>query len=182
MHVIIVHGWKGSPDLAWFPWVISALKERGYTVEALRLPRSFTPDRWTWSRRVREVMERSNPEETIILAHSLGCPTTLFALRDYHGKPFRKIVFVSGFFRPFFVPFVHTWFFGARLDIAQLRNKALSWHVIHGESDPLVPYKRGRELADMLGVPLETICGGGHFTPREKCIELPEVLKAITDS
>lgn len=179
MRVIIVHGWKGSPDLAWFPWLICELKKKGYEVEAMRLPRPFTPDRWTWTRRVRESLNRANPEETIIIAHSLGCPTTLFALQEYSGKPFHRVILVSGFAKPFPVLFVRTWFFGARLNFDRITLKASSWRVIHGEKDPLVPRQKGCELAHELGVECEIVQGAGHFTPQEKHLEHPQVLKAV---
>lgn len=180
MHVIVIHGWKGSPDIAWFPWLILELKKAGHEVEALRLPRPFVPDRWTWTKRVKEALDRANPEETVIVAHSLGCPTLLFALQTYQGHPFRRVVLVSGFSEPLAVPFVRTWFFGARLDFTRIKSKALSWKVIHGEKDPLVPYRSGCELAEALGVECETVQGAGHFTPREKHLEHPEVLRAVT--
>lgn len=179
MHVIIIHGWKGSPDLAWFPWLISELQKAGHEVEALRLPRPFTPDRWSWTKRVKESIERADPDQTMIIAHSLGCPTLLFALQSYVGKPFRRIVFVSGFARPFPVPFVRTWFFGGRINLELVKAKAKSWRVIHGEKDPLVPHQRGCELAEGLGVECETVLNGGHFTPREKHLQHPEALRAI---
>jgi predicted alpha/beta hydrolase family esterase len=179
MHILIVHGWKGSPEIAWFPWLISELKKAGHQVEPLYLPHPFIPDRWTWTREVKRALDRSIPEETIIIAHSIGCPTTLFALQSYNGNPFHRVVLVSGFAKPFPVPFVHTWFFGAKLDLESIKPKARSWYVIHGEKDPLVPFKRGCELAEALGVSCESICDGGHFTPQEKCLELPEVLRAV---
>jgi pimeloyl-ACP methyl ester carboxylesterase len=86
---------------------------------------------------------------------------------------------VSGFAKPFAVPFVHTWFFGARLDVQRIKTKARSWSVIHGEKDPLVPHQKGCELARELGVVCETIKNGGHFTPQEQHVEHPEVLRAI---
>ena len=180
-HVIIVHGWKGSPDIAWFPWLIKELQTAGHDVEALRLPHPFIPDRWTWTEKVKQVLDRVKPEETIIIAHSIGCPTTLFALQSYQGKPFYRVVLVSGFTKPFPVPFVHTWFFGAKLDLETIKPKALSWRVIHGEKDPLVPYERGCELANELGVPCVMVCDAGHFTPEERCLQLPEVLRAVTE-
>lgn len=176
---IVIHGWKGSPDIAWFPWLVSELTKRGFEVNALRLPRPFMPDRWTWTARVRRALASVNPEDTVIIAHSLGCPTLLFALAHHTGAPFRRIILVGGFAKPFPIPFVRTWFFGSRPDMGLVKTKARSWSVIHGDRDPLVPYRRGCELAEQLGVECRTICGGGHFTPREKCSSLPEILEEL---
>ncbi|HVF75373.1 MAG TPA: alpha/beta hydrolase [Acidimicrobiales bacterium] len=48
--------------------------------------------------------------------------------------------------------------------------------VVHGDSDPLIPYENGVRLAEKLGVELVTLPGVGHGVPFERPEELTELI------
>jgi len=175
MHVLLVHGWKGFPENAWFPWLRRELEARGYTTEAPQLPDPFLPDRKKW---VSLIRARLTTPEMIVVAHSLGVPAALFALQEYEGPPIAGVVCVAGFARQFPIPGLGQWFDGAAIDLDRVRGKAKRWSVIHGSNDPLVPYAEGKWLAERLGVSI-VANKKFHMNQFTACFELPEALKVI---
>jgi uncharacterized protein len=175
MHALLVHGWKGFPENAWFPWLRRELEAQGMTTEAPQLPEPFLPDRKKW---VALVKSKIKSPKTVVVAHSLGVPTTLFALEEYDGPPLEHVVCVSGFARPYPIPGLGQWFNHSKLDFDRIRGKAKRWTVIHAKNDPLVPYAEGKWLAEQLGVPIVKNMKF-HMNQFTACYELPEVLDAI---
>ncbi|MBD3251847.1 hypothetical protein GF380_05365 [Candidatus Uhrbacteria bacterium] len=182
MHVVLVHGLKGWPENAWFPWLRRTLEEKGYTTEALKLPNPLFPKRNDWVEKVRLAI--SGPE-TILVGHSLGCAAILLALEEYEGPQIEQIVCVSGMGRPYLkgpvVQKVKEWtgWFTHELDFSTIKPKAKHWRVIHSTTDYVVPFREGEWLAAQLGVPIIETRANGHLIHEEGCMELPEVLHAI---
>jgi len=175
MHALLVHGWKGWPDNAWFPWLKQELGARGYEIDAPQLPDPWLPDREIWAGIIREKF--MSPDLTVV-AHSLGVPATLFALQAYDGPPVDHVVCVAGFMRPFVFPGVSQWFGNATINVGRIKGKVKRWSVVHAKNDPLVPYREGEYLADQLGVPIVSNTKF-HMNQATACYELPEVLEGV---
>jgi uncharacterized protein len=175
MRALLVHGWKGYPENAWFPWLKRELEARGYEVAAPQLPDPWIPDRKKW---VATILSKFAGPETAVVAHSLGVPAALFALQEYDGPPLDRVVCVAGFMRPFPIPGAAQWFGDAKIDIARVKGKAKRWSVIHATNDPLVPYREGEHLANQLGVRI-IANGKFHMNQVTGCFELPEVLQEV---
>lgn len=177
MHAVLVHGWKGWPEFAWFPWLRRELEKKGMTTEALKLPNPLWPDRRKW---VELVKASIKSPDTILIGHSLGCPSILFALQEYEGPPIHQVILVSGFARPFPFPFMDKWFDGAHIDIPSVKSKSYAWSVLHARTDPMVPFKEGQWLAKQLDVKLiEVKSHWGHLAPENLAFDVPEILEAI---
>ncbi len=177
MHAILVHGWKGWPDNAWFPWLRRELEKQGMTTEALKMPNPLWPDRREW---IKTLSDAITGPETILIGHSLGCPTILFALQAHHGPPIHQAVLVAGFCRTFPFPLVDQWFDGEQIDMSIVKKKAKHWSVLHAKTDIMVPFKEGEWLAEQLGVPMtEVKSSWGHIAPENLAFEVPEILEAI---
>jgi uncharacterized protein len=176
MHAILIHGWKGWPENAWFPWLRRELEERGITSEALAMPDPLFPNREKW---IRTVSEAIKGPDTIVVCHSLGCPAAMFALEKHQGPPIEQVVCVSGFGRDFGFPGLKLWFARHAIHFASASGKAHHWTFIHAKNDLIVPYEEGKWAAEKLNAKLVTLKSGGHFTQEEKTFKLPEALEAI---
>ena len=177
MHAVLVHGWKGWPEYAWFPWLRRELEKQGMTTEALKLPDPLWPDRRKW---VDMVKASIKGPDTILIGHSLGCPTILFALQEYEGPPVHHVVLVSGFARLYPFPFIDRWFDSAHIDLASVKKKSRAWSVLHTRTDPMVPFTEGEWLAKQLDVKLiEVKSHWGHLAPENLAFDVPEILEAI---
>ncbi len=178
MHAILVHGWKGTPDYGWFPWLRRELEAVGYTTESLTLPNPLLPDRTEW---VEVIKKAVHDPEVVLIGHSLGCPCILFALQEYAGDPIARVVLVSGFGRPFLFPHAAEWFGDAKIDFDLVRQRAKSWAVLHTRLDPIVPFREGEWLAKQLHVPMVEVESHpvGHLAPEDFAFEIPEIFQAV---
>jgi len=174
MNVILVHGLLGHPKNAWFPWLIGELESRGFEVNSLKMPNPAAPVRTAWVKTLKEAIV--DPSQTILVGHSLGCPTILNAVADFPDGSFPHAVLVAGFGRAFNKAL--TLWFPAPLDFDAIRPKARRWTVIHSTNDVLVPHAEGEWLAKQLGAKLITK-NNGHFRFRDGARDLPEALEAI---
>lgn len=183
MHAILVHGWRGWPDNAWFPWLRRSLEEKGWTVEIPAMPHPMVPERVAWvsllEQTVQQAIERRIPANKIVLVgHSLGCVAILQLLMRHEGTPFAKVVLVSGFARNFGAFGLKPWL-DPPVNFDIVKVTAREWHVLHGNADVVVPVAEGQWLAEQLNVPLMFTAWPGHFMHEEGVKELPEVLEAI---
>lgn len=175
MHAILIHGWEGWPENAWFPWLRRELESRGWTTESLRLPDPALPKRTAWMKMIESSIAQPN---TVLIGHSLGALAILWTLEKYEGVPIAGAVLVSGFGRYFHVPGLHTWF-PRDVDFERVRPKAKAWRVIHARADYVVPFREGQWLSTQLDVPIVTTKRLGHLTDHEKALDVPEVLDAV---
>jgi len=183
MHAILVHGWRGWPENAWFPWLRRELESRGWTVDAPAMPEPMLPKRDEWIATLEVVIERALKKKIpaskiVLVGHSLGCPTILFTLQRHQGKPFAKVLLVSGFGRNFGAPGFQDWV-RHKIDFDAVRHQAKKWAVLHGEGDIFVPVAEGRWLAEQLHATFVVTAWPGHFMHEEGVKELPEALDAI---
>lgn len=185
MQAILVHGLAGKPGNHWFPWLRRELKKRGIKSQAPKLPHPFLPVRDEWVAELRDAIE--DPEQTILIGHSLGCPTILYYLEKYRGKKkFPVVVLVAGFGRRFLNPKVEK--LQARLlrwhdkplNFSKIRSKADKFVCINSTDDLLIPFSEGEWLAKKLKAELvpekkrHFVAVAGHGT-----VELPSALDAV---
>src|SRR3989338_3198510 len=74
--VFIIHGWGGSPNEGWFPWLKRELGARGFLVYALNMPHTDTPTIGEWVDYLTEAVGEAD-ENTYLVGHSIGCQTIL---------------------------------------------------------------------------------------------------------
>lgn len=83
--VFLVHGWEGTPDNHWFPWLSWELKARGFEVRALTMPHADKPKVSEWVAEIKTVVGRPN-KDTFFVAHSLGCIAVVRYLAELPKK------------------------------------------------------------------------------------------------
>jgi len=78
----------------WFPWLNEQLAKEDIEVIILSLPDSVQPDRERWLDYM--VSHVQLDENTVFVAHSLGCLAT-FNLLEYKKRTLKGLLLVSGF-------------------------------------------------------------------------------------
>ncbi|MDD3487527.1 MAG: alpha/beta fold hydrolase [Candidatus Moranbacteria bacterium] len=93
--VFIIHGWGGSPERNWFPWLAKNLRERGFFVEVPEMPNTDEPKINEWLAHMRKAI--ANPDEnTILVGHSLGGQAILRYLANLpEGVKIKKAILVA---------------------------------------------------------------------------------------
>lgn len=174
--VSINHGFEGSVNGNWFPWLKRELTARGITVATRQMPDAQWPSWPAWKDAMSEMLPAVGPGN-IIVAHSLGCLTVLKWLTECH--PDAEIaggVLVSGFAEPLPELSLPASFFTTPLDASRLKGH---WTVISARNDALVPHALTRKLAEKIGADFVAFEEGGHFMAEEGYTEFPFVLKCV---
>ncbi|MDO8523005.1 MAG: alpha/beta hydrolase [bacterium] len=95
--VFIIHGWGGSPQNNWFPWLKNELEKKGFLVIVPSMPHPENPTIEGWVGHLSTVVGEPD-ENTYFIGHSIGCQTILRYVEQLQ-KPIGGVVCVAGFFR-----------------------------------------------------------------------------------
>lgn len=185
--LVIVHGFGAAPSDHWFPW----LAAQATTAVVPELPSPLAPSAGAWITRTAEAIGRLDAE-TAVVAHSLGNPTALAAVRQLqqagdHGS-LGAFVAVAPFLAP--LPpvgdedldgFIRTGLgdFLTGLGPAALKPALGPVRVIRSSADPLVPADLSDEVAAAFDSPVSVVPRAGHFLASDGVESLPAVLEAL---
>lgn len=175
----IIHGYSASPEDHWFGWLAGQLDAVGIPTTVPALPNPDQPDQVQWTEAVRAELGTLD-ENSIIVAHSLGCLTVLRYLRSL-PEPWHvgTLVLVSGFVDQLpALPELNA-YIGDGCDVEGLSDHIGRLAVIRSDSDPLVPVGHTDRLAELLGASVQEVPGAGHFLASDGVTSLREVLVAV---
>lgn len=177
--VIIVHGFRAHVDAHWFPWLRSALADRGIDAMSVDLPLADSPNAADWEREVSLALGTPD-EKTWIVGHSLGAVTSLRALAAQLGDwRLGGVVFVAGFTgRLDTLPALDDYLAGD-VDAESVAENIGTRVVIRSDNDTLVPAAASDALAEHLGAEVLVVPGAGHFLEVDGMTSLPVVLDAL---
>ena len=176
MRIILVHGFKSSPQMNWFPWLSRELRARGHDVVVPELPNPESPDRDEWTQKL---LEECAPldDKTIIVGHSLGGAAALRLLEAAEARTTtHALVLVS---TPWMIRDERfRGFFMSELDYEVLMWRASKYAVIHAKDDAVIPAEHGRRYASALHARFVQTEDGGHYQGEEYPIIL-ETIEAL---
>ncbi len=144
--VFIAHGWDGTPDEGWFPWLKKELESRGFEVHIPQLPDTANPRIYNWIPALAEAIV-SPDEQTYLVGHSMGCQAVARYLETLpDGIKVGGVVFVAGFFKhlsglgdsPDEKETDKHWL-GAPLDFEKVKSHLLKSIALFSDDDPWVP-------------------------------------------
>lgn len=175
----IIHGYYASPEDHWFGWLADQLEAAGIATTIPALPNPQDPDPAQWIATVRDDLGTVE-ENSIVIAHSLGCLTVLRYLGSLPGPwHLGTLVLVSGFVDQLpALPDLDS-YIGDGCDVEGLSHHIDRLTVIRSDADPFVPHGHTDRLADLLGIAAMVVPGAGHFLTSDGVTSLPEVLEAI---
>ncbi|MFA5932187.1 MAG: alpha/beta hydrolase [Candidatus Paceibacterota bacterium] len=179
--IFMVHGFQGSPNGGWRPWLMGKLADEDIYACALPMPNPEKPNREEWVKTITNAVGVPN-EEIFLVGHSLGVPAILRYLETL--KRDQKIggaVLVSG---PAFEikkddhKDVNK-FINKSFDFKHIKEVCKKFVVIHGDNDTQVPFSDAEFLSENLYCPLVSIPNGGHLNGGSGWRELPKLLESL---
>ena len=178
--VYVIHGYTASPEENWFPWMLKKAEQEKVGLKVLRLDPSTTPRLEVWEQQMDEQIEEIN-ENSIFIAHSLGCIATLhFLSKKLHQQKIKQLVLVAGFNgRLGRLDEVNPFIDAAEINFEFLKEQIQHRTVIYSQGDDRVLPKFSLEQAQSLEATVISAQHQGHFIDSEGCTELPEVWQAI---
>lgn len=178
--VFIVHGFEGSPNGGWRPWLMGELGKRGIYACALSMPGPKKPVPAEWVAEIARHVERNSHDEIWLVGHSLGVPAIMrYAMTLPPGRKLAGAVLVSGPCESVGNAEIES-FLNESFDFAAIRSKFNSIAVIHGDDDEVVPLTQAERLSKGLGAKLVVIKNGGHLNGEGGWFALPECLEELT--
>ncbi|MCX6793053.1 MAG: alpha/beta hydrolase [Candidatus Falkowbacteria bacterium] len=185
--VFLIHGFEGTPNGGWRPWLMSELDKKNIYCCALPMPSPKDPICSEWIEEIASNV-KNNFEDTILVGHSLGSPAILRYLESQADnaclagvilvsgpcekiladKPDSKLRKIDGFLESSF-------------DFKKLKLKAKKFIVIHGDNDNKVPLDQGQFVSRELDCELIAIKNGGHLSGDDGYTALPEALEKILE-
>jgi len=176
--IYIIHGWEGSPESNWFPWLRRELEKRGFEVTIPEMPNADHPVFSEWLEHMQKVVK--NPDQnTFLVGHSLGVIAILKFLEAL--APDRKIggaVLVAGFPEPIGYKELDS-FFASPLKYKKIKQAAGRFAAINSDDDPYVPLRNGEILEEKLGAELTIFPKGSHLNQGAGFTKLPIVMESI---
>lgn len=178
--VFLIHGWEGTPDNHWFPWLLWELKSRGFEVYALTMPHADAPRVSEWVGEMKRVVGRPN-KDTYFVGHSLGCIAVVrYIVQLPKAARVGGCVFVAGFLSSLGIPEVEE-FVNTPIDISKVKIHCPKFVTIFSDNDNYISMEKSLEFQKALGAKGILERGKGHFTKREGSEALPSIYKSILD-
>lgn len=175
MRIILIPGYKATPQSGFFPWLRDELRRCGHDVEVANLPDPENPDRDAWTQALLDQVG-SVDDQTVILGHSLGGATALRFLEAVEARTTPHALFLVS--TPWMINDERfRGFFMTELDYEILMWKASKTIVVHAKDDPVIPFAHAEKYAAVLHARLMPLETGGHL----QGTEYPELLKIIED-
>ena len=182
--VFMIHGWEGSPDNCWFPWLKKELESRGFQVYTPEMPDSEEPKIEPWVSTLSKIVE-SPDSETYFIGHSIGCQTIMRYLQILpESTKVGGVIFVAGFFN---LPNLETqeekdiakpWL-KTRIDTDKIKTLTDNIVAIFSDDDPDVPLDDSELFKERLGAKIIIEHNKGHFSDDANVTELPIVLEEL---
>jgi predicted alpha/beta hydrolase family esterase len=178
--VFLIHGFQGSPNGGWRPWLMGELEKQGVYACALAMPDPNNPVPKEWVQEISRHVESSPRDHVYLIGHSLGVPAILRFLETTKAKNVQGIILVSG---PFFKTSKKkvAEFLKKPFSCEIIRSKVKSIVIIHGDNDRAVSSDQGIALAEALNGKLVMIKNGGHLNGSSGWLKLPQCLSSLEE-
>ena len=185
--MIIVHGWDGTPEEGWFPWLKKELETRGFEVVVPQLPDTDTPRIQNWVPALAATVGHAD-ESTYFVGHSMGCQAIARYLEGLpKGQKIGGAVFVAGFFKRLTglddsdEKEIGQHWVGTPLDLANVQSHLPKSVALFSDNDPWVPLDNQDDFRDKLGSEIIVEQGKSHFNEGAGFKELPVVLDKLVE-
>jgi uncharacterized protein len=186
--VFVIHGWEGSPQNEWFPWIKKELKQKGFEVTVPVMPDSNNPRIYNWVPKIAEVVGKADID-TYFIGHSMGCQAIARYLETLPDDiKVGGVVFVAGFFKrltgleddPVVQETDKHWLeTPINLDnVGSHINKSVA---IFSDDDPFVPLDNQDDFRDKLGSEIVIEHKMSHFNQAAGIKEVPVVLEKLME-
>jgi len=177
--LIIIHGWEGTPDNGWKPWLKNEAEKIGFQVFSPQMPGDKYPRLDEWLSLINKIIKKAD-KDTYFIGHSLGCITVAKYLESLQRET--KVggaIFVAGF-SDNLAKETHN-FTEKPFNGDKVREHTKKLICISSEDDPWVPFKIAKNFQEQLKAKLIIENGKGHFSGSEGINELPSALNALKE-
>jgi uncharacterized protein len=178
--IYIIHGWGGSPESDWIPWLRRELEAKGYEVTVPAMPNSDAPEMSAWVGHLKEIVQPD--EDVYFVGHSNGCQAVMRYL-DATDVKIGGALFVAGWFdlkdlEPEEIPIAEPWI-KTPLNFEKVKGAIGTLNVLLSDNDPYDCLEENGAWFEKLGGHVTIVHGAGHFAADDGTLELPLALETL---
>lgn len=174
--VLIIHGFEGTPNGGWRPWLMEELAKDDIYACALAMPNPDNPVKDEWVNEIKRHV--TSKDDIYLIGHSLGVPAIFHYLTLDEALNVKGSILVSGPCNPVDNEKIKD-FLDKKFDFSKIKKKAGQVVVIHGDDDPLVDLSDAQKISRELDGELIIIKGGKHLNGSAGWNQLPQCLDAL---
>lgn len=178
--VFIIHGFEGSPNGWWRPWLMWELEKYDIYACALSMPSPENPMCSEWVREISQHVEQNKNDEVYLVGHSLWWPAILRYLETATSVNIAGVILVSSPSERNKNSKIDS-FLDRGFDFEKIQSHCSLFRVIHGDNDPLVPVENARFLSEKLWCELVIVENGKHLNGSAGWFTLPQCLQSLMD-
>jgi predicted alpha/beta hydrolase family esterase len=182
--VFIIHGWEGSPENCWFPWLKAELESRGFSVIIPSMPSPEAPEIKSWVGHLQNEVGEAD-ENTYFVGHSIGCQTILRYVEQLPQEAkIGGIICVAGFFNLMGLEteeekeLAKLWL-ETKIDFEKIKKHTDKIIAVFSDNDPYVDLENKELFEKNLGAKTIIEHDRGHFSDDVGCKDLPVVLEEL---
>ncbi len=181
--VFIIHGWGGTSDGHWIPWLKSELEKRGIFAKAPQMKDTDWPDPKEWVTHISRLVENHH-SDCYLVGHSLGANAIIRYLSTLKkGQTIAGVVFVAPY--TFNDPELteeqkvkmKDWI--APLNFSSAQKHADRFVSIFSDNDESVQVEDSEIFKKKLGSRVIVEHNKGHFTSEDGVEKLQTALDAL---
>jgi len=177
--VFFIHGWEGSPEEGWRPWLREQLEAKGFTVINLSMPDTNYPQMNEWIDTLRDAVGVPD-KDCYFVGHSLGCITILRYLESLsQGQKIGGALLVAAFTEDLGINEIKN-FFTKDINWEKIKKHCNNFTVLLSDNDQYVPLSYGDTFKEKLNAKIIIKRNLGHFNGDDVPTELPPVLDAFS--
>jgi len=183
--LFVVHGWGGSPNGDWLPWLKESLKDYNVDVTMLSMPDTNKPEMNAWIKHLSSVVGEPD-SNTYFVGHSIGCQTIMRYIADLpESTKIGGIVFVAGWMtltgleteeeKAIAQPWLEK-----EINLKAIKHHANNILAIFSDNDPFVPFQENKTIfRRMMGAKIICVHEKGHICTSDGITKLDEILDAV---
>ena len=175
--ILIIHGFQATSQSHWFQWLKNNIQQLNYVCDIVELTDSAQPIQSKWHHDLSEAMSELD-QETIVIAHSLGCISVLDYLSNFldDKNKIKAFIGVSGFVEKLkALPELNEFIQNCHLNDAKLRLNIKQRYVMFSNNDHYVPAPHTIKLGQILNAQMFEIKNAGHFLESDGFSEFPQL-------
>lgn len=178
--VFLIHGFNGTPNGGWRPYIMRELEKKDIYSFSLSMPKPSEPIMLEWLKEIERYINRDINDDIYLVGHSLGGTAILRYLEKFNSPNIKGVIIVSAPCHKNNNSKIIDFFLND-FDWKSIKNKISNVVVIHGDNDPNVPLSDAKETATELNGKLIIIPNGKHLNGSAGFNELPEALSSIIE-
>lgn len=179
---LIIHGYGGTNQGNWFPWLKAELEKMNWDVSTPNLPNTNEPQLSEQLPALLSIwnLQEATDQKRVIVGHSLGGSLVLRMLEQDWKNPIDLAIIVASTSQDSHPQEIKN-YFTTPLDFEKIKKNCKRFVLIFSDNDPYISAETGPYYQHQLGGNAELIMihNAGHFMKRDGFEEFPLALNAI---